>query len=90
MPDRTYRKTSPKTRGYPGQSKTGVAYNLVGSVEYQAALQRFVGGLPRIDDACDYRQWWAGVYVPYALHSAAIHQSSKSAAGMLRKEVHHG
>ena len=52
---------------YPGQSKTGLAYNLVGSVEYQAAQQLFVGGLLGIDNARDYRQWYAGVYVRYAL-----------------------
>jgi hypothetical protein len=57
---------------YPCQSKIGVAYNLIGSVEYQA------GPLPFQTRTC-----------PQA-RGAAIHQSSKSAAGMLRKEVHHG
>ncbi|MDR3381158.1 cellulose synthase subunit BcsC-related outer membrane protein [Cupriavidus basilensis] len=52
---------------YPGQSKTGLAYNLVGSMEYQAAQQLFVGGMLGIDNARDYRQWYAGVYVRYAL-----------------------
>lgn len=52
---------------YSGQSKTGLAYNLVGSVEYQAAQQLYVGGLLGIDNARDYRQWYAGVYVRYAL-----------------------
>lgn len=52
---------------YQGQSKTGLAYNLVGSVEYQAAQQLFVGGTLGIDNARDYRQWYAGVYVRYAL-----------------------
>ncbi|QQX88664.1 BCSC C-terminal domain-containing protein [Cupriavidus necator] len=52
---------------YPGQSKTGLAYNLVGSIEYQAAQQLYVGGLVGIDNARDYRQWYAGVYVRYAL-----------------------
>lgn len=52
---------------YPGQSKTGLAYNLVGSVEYQAAQQLFVGGTLGLDNARDYRQWYAGVYVRYAL-----------------------
>lgn len=52
---------------YPGQSKTGLAYNLVGSVEYQAAQQLFVGSMLGIDNARDYRQWYAGVYVRYAL-----------------------
>lgn len=52
---------------YPGQSKIGLAYNLVGSIEYQAAQQLYVGGLVGIDNARDYRQWYAGVYVRYAL-----------------------
>ncbi|WP_454727512.1 MULTISPECIES: cellulose synthase subunit BcsC-related outer membrane protein [Cupriavidus] len=52
---------------YQGQSKTGLAYNLVGSAEYQAAQQLYVGGLLGIDNARDYRQWYAGVYVRYAL-----------------------
>lgn len=52
---------------YPGQSKTGLAYNLVGGVEYQASQQLFVGGTLGVDNARDYRQWYAGVYVRYAL-----------------------
>lgn len=52
---------------YGGQSKTGLAYNLVGSVEYQAAQQLYVGGLVGLDNARDYRQWYAGLYVRYAL-----------------------
>ncbi|WP_231908142.1 cellulose biosynthesis protein BcsC [Cupriavidus sp. USMAHM13] len=52
---------------YPGQSKTGLAYNLVGSMEYQASQQMYVGGLFGIDNARDYRQWYAGVYLRYAL-----------------------
>ncbi len=59
--------TSQTSAVYPGQSKTGLAYNLVGSVEYQAAQQLFVGGTLGIDNARDYRQWYAGVYVRYAL-----------------------
>ncbi|WER47315.1 cellulose synthase subunit BcsC-related outer membrane protein [Cupriavidus sp. WKF15] len=59
--------TSLNSAVYPGQSKTGIAYNLVGTVEYQAAQQLFVGGLLGIDNARDYRQWYAGMYVRYAL-----------------------
>lgn len=59
--------TSSTKAVYPGQSKTGVAYNLVGSVEYQAAQQLFVGGLVGLDNARDYSQWYAGVYVRYSL-----------------------
>ncbi|WP_420998163.1 cellulose synthase subunit BcsC-related outer membrane protein [Cupriavidus sp. 30B13] len=59
--------TSSTNAVYQGQSKTGLAYNLVGSVEYQAAQQLYVGGLLGLDNARDYRQWYAGVYVRYAL-----------------------
>ncbi|MBP0619364.1 BCSC C-terminal domain-containing protein [Cupriavidus sp. LEh25] len=59
--------TSQTSAVYAGQSKTGLAYNLVGSLEYQAAQQLYVGGLVGIDNARDYRQWYAGMYVRYAL-----------------------
>jgi len=59
--------TSSSSAVYQGQSKTGLAYNLVGSAEYQAAQQLYVGGLLGLDNARDYRQWYAGVYVRYAL-----------------------
>lgn len=59
--------TSQTSAVYAGQSKTGLAYNLVGALEYQAAQQLYVGGLVGIDNARDYRQWYAGMYVRYAL-----------------------
>lgn len=59
--------TNATSATYADQSKTGLAYNLVGSVEYQAAQQLFVGGLLGLDNARDYRQWYAGVYVRYSL-----------------------
>jgi len=59
--------TSATKAVYPGQSKTGLAYNLVGSVEYQASQQMVVGGLLGLDNARDYRQWYAGLYLRYAL-----------------------
>jgi len=59
--------TSATSAVYPGQSKTGLAYNLVGSVEYQASQQMVVGGLLGLDNARDYRQWYAGLYLRYAL-----------------------
>ncbi|QEZ43033.1 cellulose biosynthesis protein BcsC [Cupriavidus oxalaticus] len=64
---RTNNLTSQTSAVYAGQSKTGLAYNLVGSLEYQAAQQLYVGGLVGIDNARDYRQWYAGMYVRYAL-----------------------
>jgi hypothetical protein len=50
----------------PGQSKTGVRYNLTGVLEYQLAPQLFVGGVGGVDNASDYRQWYASVYMRYA------------------------
>lgn len=57
-----------ESTGYPA---TGVAVagaaQVDGSIEYQAAQQLYVGGLVGIDNARDYRQWYAGIYVRYAL-----------------------
>lgn len=51
---------------YAGQTKSGGIYNLLGSLEYQAASQFFVGGLAGISNARDYQESVAGVYVRYA------------------------
>ncbi|CAM2157188.1 cellulose synthase operon protein C [Pararobbsia alpina] len=54
------------TATLPGQSKTGIRYNLLGVLEYQLAPQLFVGGVGGVDNATDYRQWYASVYMRYA------------------------
>ncbi|RKP47767.1 cellulose synthase subunit BcsC-related outer membrane protein [Pararobbsia silviterrae] len=59
------------TATLPSQSKTGVRYNLLGVVEYQLAPQLFVGGVGGVDNASDYRQWYASVYMRYAFSRQA-------------------
>ncbi|QEI07025.1 tetratricopeptide repeat protein [Pigmentiphaga aceris] len=51
---------------YPGQSKTGLGYNLGAAVEYQLAPQLFLGGHLAMDNASDYRQFVGGMYLKYA------------------------
>ncbi|MGI4900907.1 MAG: cellulose synthase subunit BcsC-related outer membrane protein, partial [Janthinobacterium lividum] len=51
---------------YPGQSKTGLGYNLQASAEYQIGPQIFFGGLAGLDNARDYSQYYGGIYLRYA------------------------
>ncbi|XAH23245.1 cellulose synthase subunit BcsC-related outer membrane protein [Xylophilus sp. GW821-FHT01B05] len=51
---------------YPGQSKTGLGYNLGVALEYQLQPQWFLGGRLAIDNARDYRQFNTNVYLRYA------------------------
>lgn len=55
------------TATYPGQSKTGLGYNLGMAMEYQMHPQLFIGGSLAMDNARDYRQFSGGLYVRYAL-----------------------
>lgn len=52
---------------YPGQSKTGLGYNLGVAMEYQLHPQLFLGGQLALDNARNYRQFTGGLYVRYAL-----------------------
>ncbi len=52
---------------YPGQSKTGLRYSLGAAMEYQLHPQLFAGGQFAVDNAGDYRQFTAGIYLRYAL-----------------------
>lgn len=56
---------------YPGQSKTGLAYNLSAAMEYQLAPQLFMGGNLGIDNARDYRQWAGTVYLRYLMEPSS-------------------
>lgn len=51
---------------YPGQSKTGVAYSLYASGEYQLAPQLAVGAMASLGNAYQYREWIAAVYLRYS------------------------
>jgi len=51
---------------YPGQSKTGVAYSLNATGEYQLAPQLSFGATASLGNAYQYREWIAAVYVRYS------------------------
>ena len=55
------------TAVYPGQSKTGLGYNLGMAMEYQIHPQLFIGSHLSLDNARNYRQFTGGLYVRYAL-----------------------
>jgi cellulose synthase operon protein C len=51
---------------YPGLSKSGFAYSLSASGEYQLAPQLAVGAMASLGNAYQYREWLAAVYVRYS------------------------
>jgi hypothetical protein len=51
---------------YPGQSKSGVAYSLQATGEYQLAPQLAIGATATFGNAYQYREWLAAVYVRYS------------------------
>ncbi|MGE4330638.1 cellulose synthase subunit BcsC-related outer membrane protein [Diaphorobacter sp.] len=55
------------TAVYPGQSKTGLGYNLGVAMEYQLHPQLFIGSHLSLDNARNYRQFSGGLYLRYAL-----------------------
>lgn len=52
---------------YDGQNRTGVSYNLSGAAEWQVAPQLFLGGRMSFNNARDYRQFGANIYVRLVL-----------------------
>lgn len=57
--------TSQTAAVYPGQSKTGLAYDFLGVAEYQLGPQMFLGGYLGVDNARDYSQYYGGIYIRY-------------------------
>lgn len=51
---------------YPGQSRTGLGYNLGAAMEYQMHPQVFLGGHLSLNNARNYREFAGGLYVRYA------------------------
>lgn len=51
---------------YPGQSRTGLGYNLGAAMEYQMHPQVFLGGHLALNNARNYREFAGGLYVRYA------------------------
>ncbi|WP_235507447.1 cellulose biosynthesis protein BcsC [Acidovorax sp. Leaf78] len=54
------------TAVYPGQSRTGLGYNLGAAMEYQMHPQVFLGGHLSLNNARNYREFAGGLYVRYA------------------------
>ena len=52
---------------YPGQSKTGPAYDLGAAIEYQIGQQTFLGGHFATHNASNFRQTIGGVYLRYSM-----------------------
>lgn len=52
-------------RRYAAQSKGGLGYSLEAAGEYKLASRLFVGGTLGLNNASDYRQYNAGMYVRY-------------------------
>lgn len=50
---------------YASNSKTGLAYNLAGVLEYQLAPKMFLGGALGFNNAQNYRQFTGSVYLRY-------------------------
>ncbi|KPA94113.1 cellulose synthase subunit BcsC-related outer membrane protein, partial [Pseudomonas asplenii] len=50
---------------YPGKSSTGVGYNLNAAGEYRLGSNLLLGGELGVDNAQDYRQVTAGLYLRY-------------------------
>jgi tetratricopeptide (TPR) repeat protein len=51
---------------YPSQTSTGAAYNLAATGEYQFAPKLFFGANAQADNASNYRQFSAGIYLRYS------------------------
>jgi len=62
--------TLPFNGQYTGTSKTGLAYNLAGLVEYQLAPQIFLGSALSLSNAQNYRQITAAIYLRYLFNGA--------------------
>lgn len=48
---------------FPATNSTGMVYNLTAAGEYQLNRYAFLGGLVQLDNASNYQQWGAGLYL---------------------------
>ena len=53
---------------YGSQSATNMAYNLAAVGEYQVAPQLFLGGSAELNNATNYHQWGAGLYLKFSFY----------------------
>ncbi len=56
------------TATFASQSTTGIAYNLSAASEYRINPYVFLGGSVQLDNASNYRQWGAGVYLRFSFY----------------------
>ncbi|KWN65876.1 cellulose biosynthesis protein BcsC [Burkholderia ubonensis] len=59
---------------YPRQSKTGLAYSLYASGEYQMAPQLAIGAMASLGNANQYREWIATIYLRYSFTAQSLVQ----------------
>ena len=51
---------------YPGQTRTGVQFKLLGALEYQLNPQLFIGGRVSVDNSGDFTDGAGALYLRYA------------------------
>ena len=76
--------SAPFTGSYLESSKTGLAYNLAGLLEYQLAPQVYLGGLLSFNNAQNYRQVTGGVYLRYVFGGSSEAGWSRNGGATLR------
>jgi tetratricopeptide (TPR) repeat protein len=53
---------------FPATNSTGMVYNLTAAGEYQLNRYAFLGGLVQLDNASNYQQWGAGLYLRFSFY----------------------
>ena len=76
--------SAPFTGAHLGSSKTGLAYNLAGLLEYQLAPQVYLGGLLSFNNAQNYRQVTGGIYLRYVFGGSSEAGRSRNGGATLR------
>ena len=76
--------SAPFTGSYLESSKTGLAYNLAGLLEYQLAPQVYLGGLLSFNNAQNYRQVTGGIYLRYVFGGSSEAGRSRNGGATLR------
>ena len=74
----------PFTGAYAASTKTGLAYNLGGSIEYQVAPQLYLGGALSLNNAQNYRQATGAIHLRYMLGGVSEFGRSAGSGATLR------
>ena len=56
------------TASYAATNSIGMVYNLTAAGEYQLNRYAFLGGLVQLDNASNYQQWGAGLYLRFSFY----------------------